>query len=194
MKPFRWLASSSLVAVALGIARPLTAQRPVTIDSSYDRFADETTLRFDRLTFGDSIPMGYGIYTPKLSLLITATAPGKAVAARGDSVQIRFVGMTMIATNGRPLWQFDDNRQLSVLLDDSLRLTVPAFAYDSTRLPGSPNAAENMRAMVPLAWVAEIASAHKAEARLGTMEFAITDPQRTALREYVDRLRGHAGK
>lgn len=186
----RWMAG--LLILVLSAPIPLQAQaakrasqRAPTVKAEYDRFRDRTTVTFDRLTFGGDVPIGYGVYAPELGLLSSYSFTGKEPASP-DSVELRFVAMNVRLSDRSIHWRHAADRGLILLVGDSLRLQLGEARYDTAAI--RDNGIENMRVTVPLATFLQIANASRLEGQLGRTEFALTEEQRRALRDFAGAI------
>jgi hypothetical protein len=158
----------SLPLIDVCVPLPASSQevrvRPAEVKSVYDRVRDETTVTFDRLVFGDTVYMGYDIRTRGIALIISYKVPGP-LARAPDSVELRFVRFGRLLPDRRAFWQFNRRRDLSLLIDDSVRMHFEAAQYDSTVLVGTT--AENIRYRVAWPIFERLLKAQAAEGVLG---------------------------
>jgi hypothetical protein len=137
---------------------------PPEIKTAYDRVRDETTVTFDRLVFGDTVSMGYDIRTRGIALIVSYKVPGQ-LARAPDSVELRFVRFGRLLPDRRAFWQYNRRRDLSLLIDDSVRMHFEAAQYDSIVLVGTT--AENIRYRVAWPVFERLLKAQTAEGVLG---------------------------
>ena len=146
------------------------------VHTRYSRTADSTRVRTE------NIPVA-----PELSLYAAYKYPGQHAASPPDSVAVVFEAQGVKAA-----WREPQGRALTLVLDDTARVTWPetqyrALAFDKVGPLTFGGYTEWVWVNVPRDVYERVASAHKVDGRLARVAFSLGDRQLAALRVLAQR-------
>jgi hypothetical protein len=170
----------AILMLALPVSRAEGQKVPLApkTTTEYDRIRDRTVVTFGRFTYGSPIPMGYGVSTKELALMVTYETPGQTEIIP-DSVTLRFVVTGLRSLN----WQLTGDRDLYILVGDSLRVRIPATKYDTAVV--SANRFENVYFRIPLLLLQSMATSMAVEGAIADHRFSLSELERAALLSFI---------